>query len=647
MKNIFLLILSILVSVVTFAQKNNNIVFTVGDQSITEGEFMHVYNKNLEVVKDDDQKDIDVYLQNFINYKLKVLEAYKLGYDQKASYIKEFNNYKKELTANYLTDNETSEKLLHEAYERLQKEINAKHILIKVDENANPADTLIAYNKISELREKAIAEGFDKVMKEVHNGKDVFGEPLGYFSVLQMVYPFENAAYNTAIGEISKPFRTQFGYHIIHVNDIRINEGQVIVAHIMTSKQKQLSDPTYNAHERINEIAAKLSQGEVFEDLAKKYSDDTPSAIKGGYLPSFSKGDLKSKLFEDKSFEMDENQVSAPFETEFGWHILKIVKKHPIGDFKEERNSLAVKISKDSRSKYITKAFIEKLKKQYNFIENSEVKNELFDLLNDSFLDGKWQKPLYHEVLIKTLASIGKSELQVESFADYLMLSQQMIHNTESVEAAFARFYNDYIEKNLLNYHEKNLININPEYAFTLKEYEEGLLIFDLMQEKIWSIINSDTLALKEFYETNKENYRWNTRANVLEANCTNLKTAKQVKKLLKKEKGIDKIKSKFNTKNNVQVMFSDAVSYSGNKMKFVCKEGSITIVNDNNGHYKVVKINKCLPTGLKTYDEAKIDIMNDYQSSIEKEWIDNIKKQYPVKINYEVLNKIKKEYKN
>ncbi|HRV55487.1 MAG TPA: peptidylprolyl isomerase, partial [Mangrovimonas sp.] len=303
---------------------DKEVLFTIDNEPVYVSEFERVYNKNLDLVKDESQKDVDEYLKLFVNYKLKLKEAYAKGLDEKPSYKRELDTYKKQLADNFLNDSEVTNELVQEAYDRTVNEVNASHILVRMNENPTPEDTLQAYNEIVKLRDRALSEGFEKVEKEVHNGQTIFGEDLGYFTAFKMVYDFESPAYNTPVGEISQPFRTRFGYHILKVNDRRKSRGEVKVAHIMVSLQQD-GKPNEKAEERIQDIYRKLQQGEDFESLAKQFSDDKSSASKGGVLEPFSSGQLSSTEFEEQAFALkDIGAYSQPFKTQFGWHIVKL-----------------------------------------------------------------------------------------------------------------------------------------------------------------------------------------------------------------------------------------------------------------------------------------------------------------------------------
>ena len=336
-------------------------MFTVDEAPVYASEFLRVYNKNLNIVVDENQKDMRSYLDLFINYKLKVKEAYDLGLDTIKSYKSEYKMYSEQLIEPYLKDESIVAKLVNEAYQRGLEEILASHILIRNNSN-NPVDTLKAYNTIIEARQKIInGDDFAAVAKSYSDDPSVIKNngSLGYFSAFSMVYPFENTAYNTSVGEVSQPFKTKFGYHILQVNDRRDARGEVEAAHIM------IKSASKNGEERINEIYTKLNNDEDFGYLAKTQSDDAYSAKKNGSLGKFGSGRM-IKEFEDVAFSLkDTSDISKPFKTKFGWHIIKLIKKFPLESLEEKKTELTQKIKSGDRSKIINSSVVNNLKKEY------------------------------------------------------------------------------------------------------------------------------------------------------------------------------------------------------------------------------------------------------------------------------------------
>lgn len=627
-------------------QTNNEaVLFTVGGDPVYASEFIKVYRKNLDLVQDESQKDVDGYLKLFTNYKLKLKEARALGLHKDAGYLRELNTYKKQLAQNYMGDGEVTEALVKEAYQRVSYLVNAGHILVKVSEKAPPKDTLEAYNKILRLRERALKEGFEKVRGQVHNGQTVFGEKLGYFSGFDMVYKFENAAYNTPVNEISQPFRTRFGYHIVKVLDKQKSQGEVKVAHIMLVERKNDSLGE-NPETKIQEIYKKIEQGEDFESLAKQFSDDKSSAVKGGVLAPFSKGQLRSKTFEDVAFGLKNTEdVSKPFKTEFGWHIVKLIEKIPVPDFESLKPELIEKIKRDSRSQLIDEALVNKLKSKYNIAKDQPNLDYFASILNEDYFKRTWKVPkdLNGE---KPFLKIGSQQLTFRDFANYLENQQRNFTPKMPFDKLVKNRYEGFLKQNLIKYQEAHLESENQDYADIVAEYRDGLLLFKLMEDTIWNVETTDTVAIKDYYEANRGKYVVPKRVDAVVAVSQKQKTLKKVGKLLKKDTPLEEIKSLVNGGNNVEVIFTTGVMEAGHQAlpeELELKKG-ISKIHKHNGTFVIVKINEVLPETPKTFAEAKGLVVADYQNYKEKNWLEKLAQKYPVKLDNNVLSAVKEE---
>ena len=491
MRNIFLSFF--IFPLLSFSQNNvKDILFSIDNNHVTSEEFLKVYNKNLDLITDQSQKNIDNYLQLYINYKIKVLEAYDKKYDENESYISELNKYSAQLASNYLFDKISQDSLLKEAYERTKKEINADHILIKIDQEST--DTLDVYNKLLSYRSEFKNNKLEYLKKKYHNGKNVFVENLGYFSAFKMVYSFETKAYQTDINQVSMPFRSRFGFHIVKVNDIRNSLGQVTVGHIMIFKNIKESELT------INSLYDSIVNGSNFESLAKKYSNDKKTSSLGGRLKPFTSGQLNSLPFEKAAFELQEiGQISEPIQTKFGWHILKLYSKSELKSFKELEPALLKKIRNNSRSSVISNSFYNKLLKKYSVSYNNDL-TYFSNELSGADEDNPWVIPNNIEK-DKLLFSFNNVNLNYLDFANYIVdnaLSNQLIYKP------IKDLYKDFINKTLMDYYKKNLYTENENYRFVYNEYRDGLLLFDLMSNEVWNKAKEDTLALKKYYNNNK-----------------------------------------------------------------------------------------------------------------------------------------------
>ena len=481
-------------SLVSFSQFNErDVLFNVNNDSVLAGEFIRVYNKNIDLIKDESQKDVDNYLQLYINYKLKLSEAYSRELHKNDNYKKELKKYTKQLESAFLTDKVTEEKLLLEAYERTKYEVNVSHVLIRIEEDNN--DTIDVYNNILKLRNPLLKNHIDSLIKNHYNGKALIVEDLGYFSAFKMIYKFENVAYNTKIGEVSMPFRTRFGYHIIKVIDKRNSLGEVNVAHIMVYKNKP------GSKEKIYNLYDSIRKGSNFESLAKKYSEDKNTSFKGGRLNPFSSGQLNFIEFENMAFSLNKpNEVSSPVETKLGWHIIKLYSKSKLKPISDMKSILSNKIKRSSRSSIISDSFYAMLLDRYNLNYKNKNLEDFISIINDS-----WEIPDNIEE-DSFLIKIHNKTYNFQDFATYLKENKRSV-NTKNKEDIVFSLYKDFINNNLLEIYKYNLEDENLDYKYILKEYKEGLLLFDLMQEKIWNVASNDSINIKEFYQSNKSKY--------------------------------------------------------------------------------------------------------------------------------------------
>jgi peptidyl-prolyl cis-trans isomerase SurA len=482
-------------SSIVFAQKKSKILVTIDGEKISISDFKRVYEKILDAIDNEEAKDVEKNLDLFINYKLKVKEAYGINLDTLASYVKEMEMYRNQLSAPYMQDSAFINKLVKDAYFRTKNEVKAKHILIITPKNPNPKDTLEAYQKIVKIRDRIIkGEDFEEVAVEVSEDPSAKDDQksgrlgnrgnLGYFSAFRMVYPFEAAAYNTKVGAVSEPFRTNFGYHILQVDSLRQSKGEVEVAHIL------ITDTSIKGEAIANEVYKKLQNDEQFDALAREYSGDIGTKSKGGKLRQFGSG-MMVKPFEDAAYGLQkEGEYSKPFQTRFGWHIVQLIKKHPIAPFSEMESDLKSRVRTGDRAQLSQKAVINKLKKKYAVVENEQAK-EIFNRTDIKLIS--------KDSLQLIILSINDLKITQEQFVNYLK---------KNTDIAVFQSFEDFKDAEVLSYYKDNLEKSEPEFAYTIEEYKDGLLLFELMQQKIWEKSSKDTLGLKTFFNDHIKEYQ-------------------------------------------------------------------------------------------------------------------------------------------
>lgn len=613
------------------AQKKNEVLFSVDEQPVYTDEFLRIFNKNRDIVEEENRKSINDYLDLYVNYKLKLKQAYDLKLDTIASYQRELKKYREQLIQPYLKDSKVTSALVKEAHNRMLQEVNASHILVRLNPKASPEDTLKAYTKIVEARNKVLAgTPFNKVAKEYSEDPSAKknGGDLGYFTAFGMVYPFENAAYNNQVGEVSMPFKTSFGYHIIKVNDKRPAQGEVEVAHIMVKNNPK---DTVHAKRQIHDIYAKLQQGDAFDFLAQQYSDDKASAPKGGRLQKFSANKMIPS-FSNAAFALKkENDISEPFQTPYGWHVVRLIKRHPVKSYEELKDDLSKKIENSPRIDIVGQSVAARLKNEYKISYNDNFKQLFLTNKIDQLATSKEEM----------IFSINSKEIPVKELISY---------NNEQRNKSLSVTYDDFVNQEVIKYYKENLEKTNDDFAITMQEYKDGLLLFDLLQQKVWKRAEKDTVALQKFFSERRQNYMHKKRGDLIIATCTRPEKAELVKKYLEENKTVKEIKALVNENPTIHVLFSSGIVEATNKKLpkgFELKEGVSNIYKEGDNHFIIVKVNSVLEPSKKELKEARGLVINDFQEHIEKEWIKELRAKYTVKIKKRTLNKLAKQYPN
>jgi len=649
-KKHFFIVVLICFSCVALAQKNR-VLFTIDGSPYYTNEFLRIYNKNLDLVKDEEQKDIDNYLDLYLGYKLKVKKAYTLGLDKEPKYLNELSSYRKQLVKNYISDTEITDQLVQEAYERSLKEIRTSHILVAVDPSASPEDTLQAYKRMQAIRQHLDkGESFERLAEENSDdpsARENSGD-LGYFSVFRMVYPFESAAYKTKVGEISEIVRTRFGYHIVKVSDIRDNRGQITIAHIMIGKTKDDDRSRRDALGKIGTIHRKLEQGESFEALAKQFSEDKNSAERGGNLGVITSGHLNSVIFEDAAFSIENiGGYTKPIETDFGWHIIKLIEKHPLKTFEEAEKDIRLKLQTSERAKVVDQIMVSRLKKRYKPKIDHNVLRFVVDLaVTESYYTENFTIPKNTAEFNKKVITMGKKKINATEFLKFIQNEQDRKQRIQPLELLKVQLITDFVNYSLTEHHEQNLENEFPEFKHVMDEYREGLLLFDLMEKEIWEKAQNDTLSLENFYQENKGKYRWKRRLEAVVASSVNKKFVEQTKQYFEQEKSVDFIKNQLNKDAIVNIMIDEG--FYEQKSNGLPKDYELSVgvsdVYKEDDYYYVILGKEIIPSSAKTFEEAKSKVINDYQGHLENTWVDSLKEEFKCKINKKALKKVKKQ---
>ena len=672
MKSLKILTLAVIMaasSLQSFAQDfKEKTLLTVGNEKITAGEFLNIYNKNNVQSEAIDPKTINEYLDLFINFRLKVKDAEVQGLDTMKSFKDELAGYRKQLAQPYFTDESVIDLLTKEAYDRSQYDIRASHILIRCAADALPADTLTAWKKINDIRKKIMkGADFSKMATELSEDQSARDREankqhpamkgnrgdLGYFTVFNMVYPFETAAFNTPVGSVSQIIRTDFGYHLIKVVDRHPALGKVTAAHIFfTFPKNSTAADSARVKSRVDSIYNRLNAGEKWDDLATLYSDDKASAAKGGQLPPFTSNRLVPDFIEAVYLLKNPGDYSKPVLTSYGWHIIKLVEKKTPGTFDESKAELKQRVTRDNRGRQSQEVVVARLKAEYKLYEDIAVLKEVTAIVTDSIFAGTWN-PAPDKIASKTLFSFADKKVTQSEFAQYL-LKHQKKQEAENIQVYVNKRFKDYVNETILSYEDNQLEAKYPDFKALVKEYRDGILLFELTDRLVWTKAVKDTTGLRVYYQTVKQKYMWPDRKEVSMLTINNLSSERDAAIMLTKlEKWITK-KGKSLNWVKTELMKDTLLSVNLTQEKYIAGENALadkTAPGTNQSEIST-KDSKTLLTWAfceraispepKTLEEVKGLVTAEYQNQLEKEWIEKLRKQYPFEVDRLVLDQIK-----
>ena len=625
-------------------------ILKIDDDEVYISEFEQIYWKNKKE-NIATKEDLDNYIQLFVNFKLKVKAAEEMGLDTSKKFKDELAGYRVQLERPYLIDTSINENLINEAYYRTLNEVSASHIMVQLSPNPSPKDTLAAFQKIEDIRLKINSgiASFEELAEEVSEDPSAkFNKGnLGYFNAFKMVYPFECAAYNTPVGKISKIIRSKYGYHLVKPNNIRKAKGRTRTSHIMITINPKTKD-IKAAENKINSIYEELTlQNKKFEALANEYSEDRKSAKRGGEIGWVSSADNFYPSFKETVFSLKEDEeFSKPFQTPNGWHIVKRLEFEPIGDLNSMRYELKNKIQKDSRAQKTKASFINKLKAEYNTKESFKPKI-LFDLVKKKGINNQNFKEFNANKVLKTpILTFNDLSFSNIDFIQYLIkgnLYKKCINNIDLLKNNFQKF----VAKELIEYEKTQLEKKHPDFRALMKEYRDGILLFEISDQKIWSKAVKDTTGLKKYFNNNRTLWQYPNRINGTLFTSNSKKIINRAYKLIVKGRiNNDSIIALLNKEDALNISYKEK-----NIDDFKNYNTNFDNLNDGankpifaNGKWYLFFVKEKLVTRTKEFNEAEGIIVSGYQSFLEESWLRSLKEKYNIEINYDILYSIKEK---
>lgn len=650
MKNSVLIFFAIILfSFNAIAQKSGDdpVLFSVDGKPVHVSEFKYIYSKTNGDKADFSEASLNEYLDLYTKFKLKVKRAKDMKLDTIPALKQELEGYRRQLADSYLIDREVTDKLVAEAYERTKQDVDISHILIKIDEKETAADTLKAYRKAMEALGKLEGgEKFATVARAYSDDKSVAKNEgrIGYVTALfpNGMYNLETTAYSAPVNKAVGPIRTKLGYHIAFIHNRRPARGEAEVAHILIRakggdmiKSKMKADSLY----------ALLTAGQDFEAVARQSSDDKATSSKGGYIGFFGINRYEQS-FENAAFDLEVGKYSKPIQTSVGWHIIKLINKKVNEPFEIVKNRLEAKIKKDVRFEIAKEAMVEGIKREGKFTEFNATLQGFKDSLDQEFLTYKWKAPKKksEKILFSFGTDMKVTEADFAAFAQKSSRDRLRMGRGTKLSDAVTALYEKFVGEKAFEYEERQLEKKYPEFKALMREYEEGILLFEATKMLVWDKASQDTIGLKEFFKTVDGKYQWKKRAEVTQYSLK--ESAKQLQHQVREfsqTHSPQEVMAKFNTEEIPVLSYKEKVYEEGRNEvlgRMDWKVGSLSAseVSKRNKSINWLKIEAVKEPGKKTLGEARGYVVADYQDTLEAKWIEELRKDYKVKVNKDVL---------
>lgn len=640
-----------------FSQNNDPLVMILGKDSIRLSEFKASFEKN-NSLKKTTEKELREYVDLFVNFRLKCAEARAMQLDTLPSLKRELNSYRTQAAAPYLTEKSVTEQLIDESIEHLHWDIRASHIMKKMPMSPTPEDTLKAYKEMMQMRNRilkgekfadvAYAESDDPSARpQYRDGKMIRSGnrgDLGYFTAFQMIYEFEKGAYNTPMGKVSLPIRSSFGYHLIYVQDrrpaiSRWKASQILITYPENATAKDSAATRQAAQQAYQDI----QNGMSFEDAVAKYCTDEGLTLNKGEMDPFGsgrfEGDFMAPLFDTKAGE-----ITRPFETRYGWHIVKVIDKEAFEESPNLRGDIKTKVNRDSRSNLGPEVLVSRLKKEYHFAEavtkgkKANPVQDFYSIDSVSLFRGEWDKNDFTSD--RLMFSFADRKITQKDFAAYIEKNQFAGMKPVSVKEVINYVYPLFVQRTILDYEDSQLENKYPEFRNLMREYSDGILLYELSERKVWGRSETDSTGLANYYESVKENYLYPVRAEATYYTLDNDKAYKLFCKMMDKGFSMESINQKFVQKNWIISVHQERYIQGADKnfdqlcpWGVLMQEGNLVINRPEEKRY--ITVSKLMPSP-KPLSEVRGIVISQYQNLLEKEWVEQLHRDNDIFIDYQ-----------
>jgi len=634
-------------------------LFTYGGTPVSKQEFLRVYTKNTAAGKPDfSEKALREYLDLYSLFKMKVAEANGQRLDTVATLGRELDNYRRQLARTYLTDDRVAQRLVEEAYNRSKEEVRVAHILLLASPSALPDDTLIRTRVIDSLYRVATSgkADFAALARKFSEdrGSNTAGGDIGYMTALQTVYQFENAAYITPVGGVSKPFRTQFGYHIVKVLDRRPARGEVVVEQILAAAPASRgAEGEAAALRKLDSVRTALRKGASFAELAKKFSDDKFTAAQGGAMEPFGVG-RTTPAFEAAAFGLKKpgDMTTEPVKTEYGYHLIRLVRRIPPAPYDSVKTSLKRRVEADARAQTAKEAYDRRVKAEAGFQDYPAALDALVSSFAGRIPDtgstaGTFRAADFADMRQPLFTLGGRSYTQ----SDFMAFAEATTRGRiPSPAPALTRDLYRYYQTNVLNdFQEQQLATTNADFKALMDEYRDGILLFELMDRSVWSKAGRDTIGLQKFFDARKSGYTWEPGFRGYVFKLKDEAALQRAQGLLGSTNNPDTLTKVMNSESDPNAVTAQRGRYEWSRFTEVPREnvavrGQGVPLRAADGSYTLTFTQEVFQTAApKTLEDARGYVVAEYQDVLEKEWNAALRAKYPVRVEEAVFRSMVK----
>jgi peptidyl-prolyl cis-trans isomerase SurA len=644
MRNFYLLFALVCCNTAAFSQT----FISYGNHTISKDEFLKAYNKNKTPVSDPG-KALREYVDLYTNFKLKVQAAQELRLDTLPQIQYDIANFRQQIAENYLSDHKGIDRLVHEAFLRMRVDKHVLHFSSPVAPDARPEDTAKSFKAIMDLYTalKANPADYNKaVQNATAGGAIVKSSDFGFITAFTLPYEFENIVYGLRTGELSKPYRSKNAWHLFKVTEERPSAGRWKVAQILVSFAPGASAEARAVAAKVaDSVYERAKNGANFSSLAKEYSDDKLSYLNGGELAEFGTGTYSSDFEKEVINLKKDGDITKPFATEFGYHIVKRMGFTPTPTDTSDLSymfELKQKVMKDARVNAEKEKFAREMIAKVGLKQTNLVKEaDLFRYADSLQTNPTAEQIKKYPISNKTILTFKNGSVKGQEWLAFV--KEHRNYSTPTGNETNKQLWEKFLPAAAVNYYKNHLEEYNPDFRFQMQEFKEGNMLFEIMERNVWSKASNDTAGLLKHYNAHKNNFKWAQSADVLIFNCNTAKVAQEAMTALKKGKDWRTV-----AEENATTLQADSGRYEisqiigANYAVEPARNTYTSIVTNVDGSATFVKYVHIYPADQqRSFEEARGLVINDYQQVLENKWLAALKKKYPVRVNEPMLKEM------